>query len=213
MAPDVLKLPPGADNVLERCRALFQEGTSLLIYGLAGVVQNGDIEGLCAEATAVYQTNDAIEEYQYHTFMTSAPKDRRCVGRNVQEVLDDHFEFLAGLTDDTGERQQSTEIFPFAFVVIEDRDWRKHGVTMVYCNDQDIYDDGKDSGWKVDECETSVLSLGGFCQDLVMEEEDWHPLTVDLGRPTTRTGCEEYLRTRSRSWSPQGISSRIARGF
>lgn len=205
-----LELPPGADSILERCRSLPRKGTSLLIYGLAGVVQDEDIECLCREATAVYEANDALEEYQDYTFFTPAPKDLRLPGETVQGILNSHVELLANVTSETNEHQHYSSIFPFAFIVIEDQNWRKHGVTIVAYHDRDIYGDDEDLGWRVDECETSVLSLGGFCQDLVMEEEEWHPLTVDLGRPTARTGSVEYSRTRSRTWSAPSISSLVA---
>lgn len=205
-----LELPLGADTILEQCRSLPHEGFSLLIYGLAGVVQEEDIESLCREATAVYQANDALERYEDYTFLTPAPKNRQLPEETVQEVLDGHVELLATLANDTNERQHHNDIFPFAFIVIEDQDWRKHGVTIVACHDRDIYGDDEDLGWRVNECETSVLSLGGFCQDLVMMEEEWHPLTVDLGRPTARTGSAEYVRTRSRTWSAPSISTLVA---
>lgn len=205
-----LELPPGADSILGQCRSLPNKGTGLLIYGLAGVVQEEDIEHLCREATAVYEANDALEEFQDYAFLTPTTKDQRLPGESAQEVLISHVELLANLTIDTNEHQYYSSIFPFAFVVIEDQNWRKHGVTIVAFHDRDIYGDNEDLGWRVNECETSVLALGGFCQDLVMEEEEWHPLTVNMGRPTARTGSVEYLRTRSRTWSAPSISSVVA---
>jgi hypothetical protein len=209
-----LHLPGGADHILKRVQglSLSREGTQLLVYGLIGEITAEDVESLCHIATETYQSNEAADEHQDSTFITPAPLDRRLPGRSVQEVVDAHVASLEGLANLNGDRHGIDEtIFPFAFVVIESAGWRKHGATVVFLDNEyapdNDYDDRPPEGcWWVDECETSVFALVGFCHDLVMEEEDWSILRECQGRPTARTGSARYVSTRSRSWSPPNIS-------
>jgi hypothetical protein len=212
-----LHLPENANRILTRIQDLNlpREGTQLLVYGLSNEITAEDVENLCQIATETYQLNDAADEHQNITFITPAPLDRRLPGRSVQEILDVHVASLESLTNVNGGRQGINEsIFPFAFIVLESASWRKHGATIVFLdNDYDPdndYDDRPPEGcWWVDECETSVFALVGFCHDLVMEEEEWSILRECQGRPTARTGSVRYVATRSRSWSPPNISGEM----
>jgi hypothetical protein len=209
-----LHLPESPDHILTRVQDLnlSREGTQLLVYGLSDEITAEDVESLCHTATETYQSNEAADEHQDSTFITPAPLECRLLGRSVQEVVHAHVASLEGLANVNGDRQGSDEtIFPFAFVVIESAEWRRHGATVVlldneYDPDND-YDDRPPEGcWWVDECETSVFALVGLCCDLVMEQDDWANIRECQGRPTARTGSAKYVSTRSRSWSPPNIS-------
>lgn len=213
MNTNLLRLPAGADRIFDQCRSLPRQDTKLLVYGLAGSagnLQDQDIERLCSEATALYQANEADDEYEGQTFIMPAPKDHRFPGATVQEIVDHHVAFVSDIINNAGERQSTSNIFPYAFVVIEEAEWRKHGVTIVFCDDNHVFlhdEDGEETGWKLDECETNVLALGGFCQELVMDEDDWHSLLNNLGRPTARNWPPELVNNRPRAWSPRRIST------
>jgi len=213
-----LHLPQGTDDILTRVQQSYpgREGTKLLVYGLAGVISNEDIEDLCHTATEMYskELGDGCEDPK---FIVPALQTRRLLGKDVQEVLDAHLASIEDLMNDhDGQQEIKDSIFPFAFVVIESPSWRRHGVTVVLLdNTFDPYDDWNDrppeGQWWVDETETSIVALGGLCYDVVMEQDDWHNIKECQGRPTVRTGNANYVSTRSRSWSPPNISSVMRR--
>lgn len=216
-----LHLSEGANRILTRLqdRTPPREGARLLVYSLPNVVTNEDVESLCQVATEIYQLNEAGDEYQDSTFIIPAPLNRRLPGRNVQEILDAHIASLDDFTHGNDANNPNDDsIFPFAFVVIESAEWRKHGATVVFLgNATDSDDDENESEqpskdiWWVDECEMSVVALVGVCQEIIMELDDWSIIRECQGRPTARMGDARYLSTRSRSWSPQNISSEMRR--
>ena len=214
----VLHLPEGADDILSRVQQLLpeREGTKLLVYGLKDVIKDKDIEELCHTATEIY-SREVGDDCNDPKFIIPAPQTRRIVGADVQEILNAHVASIEDLTTGNDNQQEhNVPIFPFAFVVIESPEWRRHGVTVVLLdNTFDPYDDWNDRPpegcWWTDECETSVVALGGFCYDVVMEQDDWHNIKECQGRPTTRTGNANSVSTRSRSWSPPNITSEMRR--
>jgi hypothetical protein len=209
-----LHLPDGANSILTRVQDLNlpRESTQLLVYGLSNDTTAEDVENLCQIATETYQLNEAADEHQDTTFITPAPLDKRLPGRSVQEILEAHVASLESLTNTNhDEREIDETTFPFAFIVLESPQWRKHGATIVFLDNDDDpdndYDDRPPEGcWWVDECETSVFALVGVCCDLVLEQVDWSNIRECQGRPTARTGSAGYMATRSRSWSPPNIS-------
>jgi hypothetical protein len=148
-------------------------------------------------------------------FIVPAEQTRQLHGKDVQEVLNMHIASIEGLANDNGcEKENDIAIFPFAFVVIESPQWRRHGVTVAlldntFDSDDDWNDRPPEGWWWVDECETSVVALGGLCYDVVMEQDDWHNIKECQGRPTAREGSASYVSTRSRSWSPPNITSEM----
>ena len=126
-----------------------------------------------------------------------------------------HITLMENLANhENGKDENSNDIFPFAYVVIESPQWRRYGVTVVLLDDtfdpDDDWNDRPPEGWWwVDECETSVVALGGLCFDVVMEQDDWHNIKECQGRPTVRMGSARYVSTRSRSWSPPNITSEM----
>jgi hypothetical protein len=213
-----LHLPEGVDDILTRVQQSHPdcEGTKLLVYGLADVIKNEDIEDLCHTATEIY-SKELGDEYEDSKFIVPAPQTTRLLGTNVQEVLNTHVASIEGLMNgNEGQQERNPPIFPFAFVVIESPEWRRHGVTVVLLDntfdpDDDWNDRSPEGFWWTDECETSVVALGGLCCDVVMEQDDWHNIKECQGRPTVRTGNASYVSTRSRSWSPPNISSEMRR--
>ncbi|GAB7328811.1 hypothetical protein MBLNU13_g00699t1 [Cladosporium sp. NU13] len=211
-----LRLPEGADDILRRAQQVLlqREGAKLLVYGLQDVVENEDIEGLCHTATEIY-ANELGEDCEDANFIVPAPQRRRLHGKDVQEVLNMHIASMADLASDGNRKDgNGNGILPFAFVVIESAQWRRHGVTVVLLDstfdpDDDWNDRPPEGWWWVDECETSVAALGGLCYDVVMEQDDWHNIKECQGRPTVRVGSESYVNTRSRSWSPPNITSEM----
>ena len=211
-----LHLPEGADNILRRTQQILpqREGTKLLVYGLQYVINNEDIEGLCRTATEMY-SSEVGEDFKDPIFIVAAPQTRRLLGKDVQEVLNIHITSMGNLANpDHGEEGNGSDIFPFAFVVIESPHRRRHGVTVVLLDntfdpDDDWNNRPPEGWWWVDECETSVVALGGLCYDVVMEQDDWHNIKECQGRPTVRVGNESYVSTRSRSWSPPNITSEM----
>jgi hypothetical protein len=211
-----LHLPEGADDILRRVQQALpqREGTKLLVYGLQDVVENEDIEGLCHTATEMY-ANELGDDREDANFIVPAEQTRRLRGKDVQEVLNMHIASMEDLADDDdGEERNGITIFPFAFVVIESPQWRRHGVTVVLLDNTFDPDDDwnhrpPEGWWLVDECETSIVALGGLCYDVVMEQDDWHNIKECQGRPTAREGSASYVSTRSRSWSPPNITSEM----
>lgn len=211
-----LHLPEGTDDILRRVReALPQcEGTKLLVYGLHDVVGSEDIESLCQTATEMY-SKEVGDDCQDPNFIVPAPQLRCFRGKDVQEVLNIHITSMDDLANHgSGEAGNGNAIFPFAFVVIESPLWRRHGVTVVllddtFDSDDDWNDRPPEGRWWVDECETSVVSLGGLCYDVVTEQDDWHNIKECQGRPTARSLNLTYVGTRSRSWSPPSILSEM----
>lgn len=208
-----LQLPEGADRVLTRAQQamLTRKNTKMMVYGLPNTVKSGDVENLVHAATRVYQELEATED----CFMAPAPQAIQLAGTTVQEILDVHIAFLDNSIP-CGERERSKDerIYPFAFIVIESHEWRRHGATVVVLeNDLDSDDDSNDMpsdvSWSVDECETSLVALGGICRGLVMEEDYWPDIRENQGRPTVRTGHPAYISTRSRSWSPPSITEEM----
>lgn len=214
-----LHLSEGADRILTpvQSRVPSREGARLLVYGLPDVVTNEDVESLCQVATEKYQSNEAGDEYQTSTFITPAPLHQRLAGRNVQELLDAHIASLEESTNGNHDNQANDEpIFPFAFVVIESAEWRRHGATIVFLgnaadSDSDSNEPSSEGYWWVDECEMSLVALVGVCQEMIMELDEWSAIRECQGRPTARTGDARYLSTRARSWSPRNISSEMRR--
>jgi hypothetical protein len=212
-----LHLPDGANRILTRVQDLNlpRESTQLLVYGLSNDTTAEDVENLCQIATETYQLNEAADEHQDTTFITPAPLDKRLPGRSVQEILEAHVASLESLTNTNhDEREIDETTFPFAFIVLESPQWRKHGATIVFLDNNDDPDNDYDdrppeSSWWVDECETSVFALVRLCCDLVLEQDDWSNIRECQGRPTARTGSAEYVATRSRSWSPPNISGEM----
>ena len=149
--------------------------------------------------------------------MSSAPQAIRPPGAKVDEVLYAHIAFLNDLTsNEQRERSNNEAIYPFAFVVIESPQWRRHGATVVVLendldSDADSNDIPSEVSWSVDESETRLVALGGICQGLVMGEDYWPDIRENQGRPTARTGHPEYVKTRSRSWCPPSITSEMRR--
>lgn len=213
-----LHLLQDADDILTRVQESLphREGTKLLVYGLSGVIKNQDIEDLCHTATKVY-SKEVGDDCEDPTFVIPAPQNLRLAGSNVQEVLNKHVASLEDIMNvDNGQQENNIAIFPFAFVVIESTEWRRHGVTVVLLDstfdpDDDWNDRPPEGFWWADECETSVVALGGLCCDVVMEMDDWHNIKECQGRPTERTGSALYVSTRSRSWSPVNISTEMSR--
>lgn len=211
-----LHLPAGADDILRRVQQSLpqREGTKLLVYGLEDLINDQDVEALCHTAAEMYaeELGDNCEDAN---FIVPAPQTFRLRGKDVQEALNMHI----ALTEDLaihggGEEGNGNTIFPFAFVVIESTQWHRHGVTVVVLDntfdpDDDWNDRPPEGWWWVDECETSVVALGGLCYDVIMEQDDWHNIKECQGRPTVRVGSESYVSTRSRSWSPPNISSEM----
>jgi hypothetical protein len=213
-----LHLPEGVDDILTRVQQLHpnHEGTKLLVYGLADVIKNEDIEDLCHTATEIY-SKELGDDCENAKFIVPAPQTTRLLGIDVQEVLNAHVASMEDLANSNESQQEhNPPIFPFAFVVIESPEWRRHGVTVVLLDntfdpDDDWNDRPPEGFWWTDECETSVVALGGLCCDVVMEQDDWHNIKECQGRPTVRTGNANYVSTRSRSWSPPNISSEMRR--
>ncbi|KAM0700769.1 hypothetical protein Q7P35_012490 [Cladosporium inversicolor] len=211
-----LHLPEGADDILRRTQQTLpqHEGTQLLVYGLQDVIKNEDIESLCQIATEMY-SEEVGDDCDDPNSIVPAPRTRRLLGKDVQEVLDMHITSMENLANPNhGEEGSGNDIFPFAFVVIESPQWRRHGVTVVLLDNTFDPDDGwndrpPEGWWWVDECETSVVALGGLCYDVIMQQDDWHNIKECQGRPTVRVGNESYVSTRSRSWSPPNISSEM----
>lgn len=211
-----LHLPEGADSILRRTQQTLpqREGTKLLVYGLQDVIKNEDIEDLCQIATEMY-SEEVGDDCDDPNFIVPAPQARRLLGEDVQEVLEMHIASMKDLEiPGGGEEENVNNIFPSAFVVIESAQWRRHGVTVVLLDDtfdpDDDWNDRPPEGWWwVDECETSVVALGGLCYDMVVEQDNWHNIKECQGRPTARIGSASYVGTRSRSWSPPNISSEM----
>ena len=211
-----LHLPEGADEILHRVREAFlqHEGTKLLVYGLHDVVGRADIDGLCQTATETY-AKEVGDDCEDPNFIVPAPEPRCHHGRDVHEILNMHITSMGDLaTHGNGEEGNGNAIFPFAFVVIESPQWRRHGVTVVLLDNtfdsDDDWDDRPPEGrWWVDECETSVVALGGLCYDVITESDDWHNVKECQGRPTARAVDVTYVGTRARSWSPPNISSEM----
>lgn len=213
-----LRLPEGANRISDRIHrsTLSRERTRVPIYGLSDIVADEDVHNLCYASTETYQKMEASDESQ-DSFIMPAPQASRLPGTTVQEVLDAHIALLNDLMDgNEHHRLEDDAIFPFAFVVIESALWRRHGATVVVLeSDVDCDEDGDDGpseyDWSVDECETSLVALGGICRALVMEEDEWSVIRECQGRPTARTGAPGYVNTRSRSWSPASITSEMRR--
>ena len=211
-----LHLPERADDILTRTQQSHpnREGTKLLVYGLSDEITDEDIEGLCHTAVEIY-SKEIGDDCEDPKFIVPAPQTTRLVGKDMQAVLDAHVSSIEDIMDGNGGQQENKDqIFPFAFMVIESPQWRRHGVTVVLLDktfdpDDDWNDRPPEGWWWVDECETSVVVLGGFCYDVVMEQDDWHNIKECQGRPTARVGSAEYVNTRSRSWSPPNISSEM----
>jgi hypothetical protein len=211
-----LDLPEGADDILRRVQQAHpqREGTRLLVYGLQDVIEDEDFEGFCHTATEMY-ANELGGNREGANFIVPAPQTCRLHGKDVQEVLDMHIASMENLVNDQDGREgNGPAIFPFAFVVIESPQWRRHGVTVVLLDntfdpDDDWNDRPPEGCWWVDECETSVVALGGLCYDVVAEQDDWHNIKECQGRPTVRDGSASYVSMRSRSWSPPNISSEM----
>lgn len=209
-------LPEGADDILRRAQEALpqREGTKLLVYGLQDIIKDEDVEGLCHTATEMYATElgDDCEDAQ---FIVPAPQTRRLHGKDVQEVLNMHIASMEDLVNhEDGREGNGNAVFPFAFVIVESLQWRRHGVTVVLLDntfdpDDDWNDRPPEGWWWVDECETSIVALGGLCYDVVMEQDDWHNIKECQGRPTARDGSASYASTRSRSWSPPNITSEM----
>ena len=216
--PSMLKLhlPDGADDVLRRVQQALpqREGTKLLVYGLEKVTNDEDVEDLCRTAAEVY-ASELGDDCEDANFIVPAPQTRRLHGKDVQEITSMHIASMGDLANHAdGREENSNEIFPFAFVVIESPQWHRHGVTVVLLDntfepDDDWNDRPPEGWWWVDECETSIVALGGLCYDVVMEQDDWHNIKECQGRPTVRMGSARYVSTRSRSWSPPNITSEM----
>lgn len=211
-----LHLPEGSDAILRRVQEAFpqREGTKHLVYGLKDAVENEDIEGLCHAATEMY-ANELGDDCEDANFIIPAPQTHRLNGKDVQEVLNMHISSMEDLAkNQDGIEGNGNAIFPFAFVVIESSKWRRHGVTVVLLDnafdpDDDWNDRPPEDWWWADECETSVVALGGLCHDVLTEQDDWHNIKECQGRPTARAGSASYVSTRSRSWSPPNITSEM----
>jgi len=211
-----LHLPEGADDILRRVQEALpqRESNKLLVYGLQDVVHYEGIEGLCHTAAEMY-ASELGDDYEEANFIVPAPRTGRLCGKDVQEVLNMHIASIEILANcNYCEEENGNAIFPFAFVVIESPQWRRHGVTVVLLDntfdpDDDLNDRPPEGCWWVDECETSVMALGGLCYDVVMEQDDWHNIKERQGRPTAREGSASYVSTRSRSWSPSNITSEM----
>jgi hypothetical protein len=216
-----LKLPPTASAIFDQYRDFLRENAKLPVYSLPGIAQQKDIEDLCQAATESFLAGEGEGEDPAITFLAPAPATRLSPGSTVQEILDAHVEFFsprpsAGDGEDDGVVGKSEELenhfFPFAFIVVEDPNWRTSGVTVVVCHDDDDFIDDEDipeSGdfWRVDECEVSLPALVGVCRDLVFDREEWSAIDVYVGRPTRRTGSKRYLAERSGAWDLGSISS------
>jgi hypothetical protein len=216
----LLELPSTATAILAQLNDFPRENAKLPVYALPGIAQLEDIEDLCQTATKTFLTGEGEGEDPTITFLAPAPATRLSPGTTVQEILDAHVvSFLTRpSTGDAGDddsvfnpRAQESKVhfFPFAFVVIEDAAWRRNGVTVVFCHDEDDVSDAENplTGWRVDECEVSLPALVGVCRDLVLDREEWSTIEVYVGRPTRRTGSGRYLAERSGAWNLEGISS------
>jgi hypothetical protein len=221
----LLKLPPTASTIFNQHRDFSRENSKLPVYSLPGIAQGKDIEDLCQTATTFFLAGEGEGEDPAITFLAPAPATRLSPGNTVQEILDAHIASLsinysAGDGDDNSLNPQSAKpeyhFFPFAFIVLEDANWRANGVTVVFCHDDDDFIDDEDipeSGdlWHVDECEVSLQALAGVCRDLVCDREEWTLIENEVGRPTRRTGNRRYLAERDEAWSAESISSEMAR--
>jgi hypothetical protein len=214
----LLKLPPTASAIFDQHRDFPRENSKLPVYSLPGIAQQKDIEDLCQAATESFLAGEGEGEDPAITFLAPAPATRSSPGSTVQEILDAHVAFFsinssASDGDDNSLNPQSAKpeshFFPFAFIVLEDANWRTNGVTVVVCHDdEDDSDDERTlTGWRVDECEVSLLALVGVCRDLVLDREEWSTIDVYVGRPTRRTGSKRYLAERSGAWDLGSISS------
>lgn len=214
-----LQLPEGANRILDRIHRsiLSRETTKVPIYGLSDIATDEDVQNLCYAGIEAYQKMEASDESQDSSFIMPAPQAARLPGTTVQEALDAHVALLNDLTaGNEGHRLKDEAIFPFAFVVIESAEWRRHGATVVVLESDFDGDDGdhdgpSESDWSVDECETSLVALGGICRTLVLGDDDWPNVRENQGRPTARTGGPWYVSTRSKSWSPPSITSEMRR--
>jgi hypothetical protein len=215
-----LDLPSTATAILAQLNDFPRENAKLPVYALPGTSQLEDIEELCRTTTESFFTGEGEGEDPTITFLAPAPATRLSPGSTVQGILDAHVDFFStrSPTGDAGDdnpvlnpRAEESEVhfFPFAFVVIEDAAWRRNGVTVVFCHDEDDDSDAENplTGWRVDECEVSLPALVGVCRDLVLDREEWSTIEVYVGRPTRRTGSGRYLAERSGAWNLEGISS------
>jgi hypothetical protein len=220
----LLKLPSNASTILAQHHDFSRENARLPVYTLPGIAQHKDIEELCQIATESYLAGEGEGEDPTITFLSPAPVARLSPGDTVQEILDAHVASLSTSfspgDDDSVNRQseepEKNQFFPFAFIVVEDSNWRINGVTVVCCHDDDDFVDEEDipangDFWRVDECEVSLLALVGVCRDMVLDREVWSTIDVYVGRPTRRTGSKRYLAERTGAWNLESVSSSMAR--
>ena len=216
----LLELPSTITAILAQLNDFPRENAKLPVYILPDIAQLEDIEELCQTAMETFLAGEGEGEDPTITFLAPAPATRLSPGTTVQEILEAHINSFSikPSTGDGGDddavfnpRAEDSEdhVFPFAFVVIEDAAWRRNGVTVVFCHDEDDEDDAENplTGWRVDECEVSLPALVGVCRDLILDREEWSTIEVYVGRPTRRTGSKRYLAERSGAWNLEGISS------
>ena len=215
----ILELPPTAPAIFDQHRDFPRENAKFPVYTLPDIASHKDIEELCQITTDLFLAGEGEGEDPTITFLAPAPASRLSPGSTVQEILDAHVELFSTSPsagdvdgdDNVAPQSESPEkhFFPFAFIVIEDPNWRITGVTVVYCHDDDDFSDGECplTGWRVDECEVSLLALVGVCRDLICDREEWSTIDVFVGRPTRRTGNKRYLAERSGAWDLGSISS------
>lgn len=210
----LLNLPSNASTILDQHQNFSRENAKLPVYTLPSIAQQHDLEELCKTATEFFLAGEGEGEDPAITFLAPAPLTRLSPGSTVQEILDAHVDSIDSTVNDDGSVAAESEeseihLFPFAFIVIEDPNWRTNGVTVVCCHNEDDYSDEERplTGWRVDECEVSLPALVGVCRDLVLDREEWTTIDVYVGRPTRRTGWKSYLAARLGAWDLGSVSS------